>query len=126
MARLQGRQAGWKRPRAGLIQFVLLWFVLSLGAAIASPVIHPQSMEFVCSSTGAVKMIVHLDDGVQEIGESHLDCPLCLLGGPPPAEKTAKFISPLPLGRATQSIPSARIAAATASPLSARGPPILS
>jgi len=34
--------------------------------------------------------------------------------------------TPLPLGRALQSIPAARIAAATASPLPARGPPALS
>ncbi|GAA4357333.1 hypothetical protein GCM10023165_51140 [Variovorax defluvii] len=106
-------------------RLVLLWFVLSLGAAIASPVVNPQALELVCSSAGAIKVVVQTDDGVQEIGASHLDCPLCLLtGAPPPAVRQA-LPHPLPLGHAVQPIPAARIAAATAAPLPARGPPAL-
>jgi hypothetical protein len=102
---------------------VLLWFVLSLGAAAASPLIHPQAVELVCSSVGAVKAVVQTDDGVQELGASHLDCPLCLLTGAPPPSWVAQASSfPLPLDRALRSAPS-RIAAASAAPLPARGPP---
>ena len=36
-----------------LASFVLIWFVLSLGVAVASPVVHPQAMELVCSAAGA-------------------------------------------------------------------------
>lgn len=109
-----------------LVRWVLLWFVLSVGAAIASPIVHPQSFELVCTSAGAIKVIVQTDDGPQEIGSAHLDCPLCLLGGPPTQADPAKPALSLPLGRAMQSIPAARLAAATASPLPARGPPAFS
>ncbi|MDM0115756.1 hypothetical protein QTI66_26640 [Variovorax sp. J22R133] len=108
-------------------RLVLLWFVLSLGVAVAAPVVHPQAMELVCSSAGAVKVIVKGDDGARELGASHVDCPLCVLtGAPPPRADAGTFDLPLPLGRVLQSIPAARLAAATAAPLPARGPPSLS
>jgi len=112
----------------GLVgRWVLLWFALSIGAAVASPIVHPQAVELVCSSAGSIKAVVQTDDGVQEMGASHMDCPLCLLAGaPPPAPAAAAFDLPLPLGRVLQSIPAARLAAATAAPLPARGPPTFS
>ncbi len=113
-----GRRAG-----VGLVRAVLLMFVLSLGVAIASPVVKPQAMELICSGTGIVKAIVHTDDGVQEMGAGHLDCPLCVLGGAPPIPAAVALPTLQPLGHAVQPIPAARIAAATAAPLPARGPP---
>ena len=121
------RQAAFKRPGVGVIRFFLLWFVLAMGVAVASPLVQPQSMELVCSSGGMIKIIVQTDDGAQEMSSAQLDCPLCLLGAaPPPDNHVARAVLSLPLARATQSIPSARIAAATAAPLPARGPPLLS
>ena len=113
------------RHVALLHRLVLAWFVLSLGVAVAAPVVHPQAVELVCSSVGMVKLIVHTDDGAQDVGQagSAMDCPLCTLGGVPPAIVSFKIAMPLPLGRSLQSIPAARLAAATASPLPARGPP---
>ncbi|WP_213958279.1 MULTISPECIES: DUF2946 family protein [unclassified Variovorax] len=103
---------------------VLLWFMLSMGAAIASPIVHPQAVELVCSSAGAIKAVVQTDDGAQELGASHMDCPLCVLtGAPPPAASLAKLPVIQPLGHAAQPIPAARLAAATRAPLPARGPP---
>jgi len=112
------------RTIAALHRLVLAWFLLSLGVAVASPVIHPQAMELVCSAAGTVKIVVQTDDGVRDLGASAMDCPLCVLGGAPPAAAAvAKAASPLPLGHVLQSIPAARLAAATAAPLPARGPP---
>jgi hypothetical protein len=108
-----------------LISFVLMWFVLSLGVAIASPVVHPQAMELLCSSAGAVKVVVQTDDGLQEMGGAHMNCPLCLLVGAPPPTPIVALPSIQPLGHAVQPIPAARIAVATAAPLPARGPPSL-
>ena len=109
-------------PQLG--RLVLLWFVLSLGVAVAAPLVHPQAMELVCSSAGAVKVVVKTDDGARDLGASHLDCPLCALTGAPPSPAEAlHFAHPLPLGHALQPIPAARLAAATAAPLPARGPP---
>lgn len=110
-----------------LHRWVLAWFMLSLGVAVAAPLVHPQSLELVCSSAGMVKVIVHTDEGAQEPGRMAMDCALCAAAGAPPPDAVA--LHPprvLPLGRAVQSIPSARIAAATRSPLPARGPPRLS
>ncbi|MBB3642985.1 DUF2946 family protein [Variovorax atrisoli] len=108
-------------------RWVLLWFVMSLGVAVASPLVNPQAMELVCSAAGSIKVVVHTEDGVKEMGASHMDCPLCVLtGAPPPAMAAPTFDLPLPLGRVVQPIPAARLAAATAAPLPARGPPTFS
>lgn len=108
-----------------LCSLVLLWFVASLGVAMASPVVHPRAMELVCSAAGAVKVIVHTDEGTQDMGMGHMDCPLCMLAGAPPPTPVLPMPSILPLALAVQPIPAARIAAATAAPLPARGPPVL-
>ena len=109
----------------GLIRFVLLWFVLSLGVAVASPIVHPQAFELVCSSAGVAKAVVQTDEGAQEIGASHLDCPLCMPVGAPPPPPVVVLPPVLPLAHAVQPIPAAILAAATALPPPARGPPSL-
>lgn len=120
-------RAGMRRPGVGLIRWVLLWFTLSIGVAVASPMVHPQTVELVCASAGSIKAIVYTDDGVQELGAGHMDCPLCVLSGAPPA---APAVSPLPvlvpMAQAARPIPSTRIATVTAAPMPARGPPALS
>ena len=109
-----------------LARFVLVWFVCALGVAVASPMVHPQAMELVCSSGGAVKLLVKTDNGVQEMGAHSLDCPLCLVGGAPPQQAAPMPAVPVqPLAYVLRSIPSARIAALTAGPPPARGPPAL-
>lgn len=119
-------RAGLRRPGAGLIRWVLLWFALSLGAAIASPVVHPQSVELVCSSAGSVKAIVHTDEGAQELGMGHMDCPLCVLAGAPPATPAVELPAFVPPCHAVQPVPAAHVAVGTAAPPPARGPPPLS
>lgn len=119
-------RAGMRRPGVGLIRWVLLWFALSLGAAVASPLVHPQAVELVCSSAGTVKAIVYTDDGAQELGMGHLDCPLCVLAGAPPATPVVELPVFMPPDHAVRPTPSAHVAAATAgAPLPARGPPSL-
>ena len=60
-----------------LARLVLAWFALSLGVAIASPLVNPQSMELVCATGGAMKLIVKNDDGTAAERSHTLDCPLC-------------------------------------------------
>lgn len=106
---------------------MLAWFAMSLGVATASPFVHPQAMELVCSGAGEIKLIVHTDDGAQEPRGHTLDCPLCVhLGGaaPPPAQ--ARLPAVQPLAHALLPIPAAHIAARTAAPLPPRGPPTFS
>jgi hypothetical protein len=71
-----------------LARCVLVWFALSLGAAIASPVVQPKGMQLICSGTGAMQVLVTGDDAAPGSTSSHtLDCPLCAsLSAPPPLE----------------------------------------
>ncbi|MBC7918624.1 MAG: hypothetical protein H7Y28_12525 [Rhodoferax sp.] len=109
-----------------LTRFLLVWFVLSLGAAVASPIVKPQDILLVCSASGAMKVLVQADDGsTSELGATAMDCSLCLTTGAPPPVAHSHAESVQPLAYALQSIPSAHIAAATSAPLPARGPPTL-
>lgn len=103
---------------------MLAWFVASMGVSVASPLVHPQSIEIICSGSGAIKWMVQTDDGAVEMGASAMDCPLCSQanGAPPPAPALA-VPPPCPLAHAVQPVQAARLAAATAAPLPARGPP---
>ncbi len=106
-----------------LARLVLVWFALSLGAAIASPMVNPQSTQLICTGSGVMKVLITTADGVQEVASQSMDCPLCAsMGAPPPAAHlTAE--PHLPLSYAVQSIPAAVIAKLTAAPPPARGPP---
>ena len=111
-------------PQPGCIgRSVLLWFLLSLGVAIAAPLVHPQAVEMVCSGAGAIKLLVPTDAGLRELGAAQLDCPLCLLSDAPPPRPVAALSLPLPWMRAVALrvvAPAVRVAAA---PMPARGPP---
>ena len=110
---------------------MLVWFALSLGVAVASPLVNPQAVELVCSGNGVMKVIIKSDDGVKEVsafsptgGVSHvLDCPMCAtLAAPPPVVKLNAEPNQA-LSYALQTIPAARMAALVGAPLPARGPP---
>ncbi len=121
--------ANMKMPRTfvALRLWVLAWFMASLGVAIAAPIVHPQPIQIICSSTGTLMLMMQSDDGTAEkMGRAGMDCPLCSPVGGPPVVATGSVIPPLPLAHALQPIAAARIAAATAAPLPARGPPALS
>ena len=108
-----------------LSRLVLAWFVLSLGVAVASPIVKPQDILLVCTGSGAMKMLVQADDGsTSEVVGNSMDCPLCApMVAPPPMDHRA--VEPVqPLSYALQGIPRAHIAARTAAPFPARGPPV--
>ncbi|MGB3451896.1 MAG: DUF2946 family protein [Giesbergeria sp.] len=112
------------RSMTRLRWWLLAWFALYLGAAVASPLIQPQLTEMVCTSAGAVKVIVHSDDGATELGAIGMDCPMCLLGASAPVSSHV----PLPVRPPQAIIPtlSVRVLAviATAAPPPARAPPL--
>ena len=108
------------------VRLVLAWFVMSVGVAVASPLVYPQSMELICTGTGAIKLLIKTDDGAKEISGHSLDCPLCAhVGAPPPATR-AHVPMDHPLARALRPIQAAHIAARAGAPLPPRGPPQLS
>lgn len=106
-----------------LARLVLVWFVLSLGVAIASPLVQPQGIELVCATGGAMKLIVKNADGTAQERGHTLDCPLCATVAAPPPVVVPVVIAPSPLAHALQPLASAHIAARTAAPLPPRGPP---
>ncbi len=109
-----------------IARFVLVWFALSIGVAIASPIVKPQAMELVCSGAGGVTVLVKTDDGTQAVIGLTLDCPLCAPNSAPPPAVARLSAEPLqPLALVLQSFPSARRAPPSAAPPPARGPPTL-
>ncbi|WP_440108512.1 DUF2946 family protein [Acidovorax sp. BL-A-41-H1] len=114
------RQLRW------LARLVLAWFVLSIGVAVASPLVNPQAMELICSGSGVIKVVVKTDDGAKELPSHTLDCPLCAHAGAPPPVSRAQMPVVQPLAHALRPIHAAHIAARTAAPLPPRGPPALS
>lgn len=109
-----------------LARLALAWFVLSLGVAIATPLVQPQSLELICATGGAMKLIVKNTDGTAQERGHTLDCPLCATVGAPPPVLTPVVATPSPLAHVLQPVAAAHIAARTAAPLPPRGPPAFS
>ena len=115
------RNAPW------LAKLALLWFALTLGAAVASPMVQPQQTLVICTGAGMLKVVLADDGTVTAVAASDtgdtLFCPLCLVGGAPPSCELNTLAAPQPLGSLPQSIPAATIVALTAAPPPARAPP---
>lgn len=109
----------WKR-------LAVAWFLLTLGVAGASPFVNPKAMELVCSSGGAITMVVLDDDGqAQAPGQHTLDCPLCLAPALPLPPVSLAMAQPHPLAAALHPFAAAHIASLVGAPLPPRGPPAL-
>lgn len=108
-----------------MARWVLLCFALSLGVAVASPLVNPQAIQLICSGSGAMKLIALADDGTAQVTRHGLDCPLCASthGGAPPSADALPLAPPRPLALALAAFFSAHITLLTAAPLPARGPP---
>lgn len=104
-------------------RFVLVWFVLALGTAAATPLVQPQSLQLVCSSTG-MSVFVSIDqDGNAQVGAGLAQCPLCIVAGAPPPWQPPPSVAQLPPVPPLDITVLARTASRTAPPLPARGPP---
>jgi hypothetical protein len=109
-----------------IARWVLMWFALSLGVAIASPGVQPKGTEMVCSEGGVMKLVVHNDDGSTATTSFALDCPVCAnLGAPPPALAWAAE-PPFELAFSLLPLEVARIDSLLRSPWQARAPPAAS
>ena len=66
-----------------IARLVLAWFVLSLGVAVASPIVNPQNLLMVCSGSGAMKVLLQSDDGTAtELGAQGMDLSLIHISEP--------------------------------------------
>ena len=109
-----------------ITRFVLVWFVLFIGVAVASPWVKPEAVQLVCSAMGGVKLVQADAAGSDVVGVAHtaLDCPACL---PLIAPPVADLLAPLPTGSLShvlQPLPAARLASLLGQPWQARAPPI--
>lgn len=111
-----------------LARLALAWFALTLGVAVAAPMLQPQAVQLVCDAVGGVKLVALQGDGSAGGQVLHgLDCVLCLSGG------AAPVATPLPptlppasdCGQARKQESAACVQQARA-PLPARGPPAYS
>jgi hypothetical protein len=107
------------RHAAFLARCVLAWFVLSLGVAVAAPVVQLRGVELICAA-GSFKLLLPADGNVPHA--MALDCPLCSpSAAPPPAVSALPLLvlaATTPVARATLPQP-----ALAQLPPSARGPP---
>lgn len=116
------------RKSSLICRLVLAWFALTLGAAIAAPIVHGRAVELVCSDAGMPQPVVPDEDGkaTRTVGQHALDCPLCLAAStaPPPSPG---FAAAGDMPRAPDRAPVVRFpapsAVASGAPLPARGPP---
>jgi hypothetical protein len=107
-----------------LTRLVLVWFALSVGVAIASPLVNTQGMELVCTGTGSMKLVGQ-GEGDASASTKTMDCPLCMPFAAPPPALNSTLTQPSPLAHAMLPFAAAHIAALTAPPLPSRGPPAL-
>lgn len=107
-------------------RLVLVWLALFLGAAVASPLAHPEGVQVVCTEAGSVKLVQLDADGQEAEGSQHgLHCPWCLpVAAPPPVQSPAQVH--VGLSHALTPTEQARLASLIGLPWQARAPPSLS
>ena len=112
-----------------LVQFLLAWWILAMGVAIAAPLVHAQPLDMVCSVGGSMKWVVSPaadtpdSDSPQKPSIGPMECPLCMSMVLPTAPTSVTPATPIGQSYALRPMPAAHIAARTAAPLPARGPP---
>lgn len=115
------RNAPW------LAKLALLWFALTLGVGVASPVVQPQQELVICTGAGMLKVVLADNGTVTAAATSDtgdiLFCPLCLVGGAPPFFVNRTLAPQQPLSHALRSMAAAIVTAETAAPPPARAPP---
>ena len=110
-----------------IARLVLVWFALSVGVAMASPIVKPQGVELMCSASGLMKLLVKTDGGGKVVSLHTLDCSLCASGHAPPPPLVRWGVEPAQaLAHVQPGIAAAHLASLTAAPLPARGPPAFS
>ena len=106
-----------------IARLVLVWFALTLGAAVASPLMAPKTTLLVCSGASVKMMVQGAGGDATEVGHATLDCPLCaVMNAPPPVANAA--VQPRPaLSHVLLPLKTARLAAHNGAPWQARAPP---
>ena len=108
-----------------LTRFVLVWFALFIGVAVASPLVNPEGVQMVCTAKGSVKLVQPSADGDDASNKwLGVHCPLCLPVAAPPLASADTGVH-VGLSFALNALPQARLAWLTGLPWQARAPPTL-
>ena len=111
------------RQAKHLVRWVLLSFVFALTAAVASPLLQPQSVIWVCTAYGMT--MVSDDDSGTAPAQQGMHCVLCAPTGAPPLAEYSPHIGFDALSYVLQPIAAAHVAWRAHALLFARGPPPL-
>ncbi len=111
------------QPCRSLTRLVLVWFVLALGAAAATPLVRPPNLQLVCSSAGLSHLVDVDQGGTRALGDGLASCPLCIVPGAPPPWQAGQGQSPSPVVALSVVGEAQRTPLPSAPPLPARGPP---
>lgn len=113
------------RSTTWLARLALAWFMWTLGFAVAAPLVHPQSLQIVCSASAGWSFVAVGPDGQPAPAGAHaLDCPLCLTAGGPAPQSGMPALPTRPPVAVPSPLPGPPPAAALAgAALPARGPP---
>lgn len=119
--RLQPRLSLFRSPA----RWLLLCWLLSLAAPVASPLFKPQSLQLVCSGAGVSKLLIKDDEGGARSDGLGVDCPLCCSAGAPPPRPPGREAPQPAWTLVSAARAEAALVARSAAPLPARGPPAL-
>ena len=110
-----------------LTRFLLVWVVLCVGSAVASPLVKPEAVHLVCTAIDGVKL-VQLDAAGADVDSaaSHtaLDCPACLPLIAPPVADVLAPLTTSHLSHVLQTLSASRLASLRGQPWQARAPPV--
>jgi hypothetical protein len=115
------------REARSIVRWMLVWFALSIGVAVAAPVVNPQALTLICTTAGNVKFVAesvgdNADSAPSGMQTHALDCVMCLPGGAPPATSAVQHAGPAARSPQPAALPE-RVPARFAKAASARGPP---
>ena len=110
------------RNKLSFVRWMLVWFGLSLGVAVASPLVNPQALTLVCSAAGVVQLKIGSDGDAPSTPLHTMHCVLCLSLAAPPVT-VAAVATPLSLDFVFRDAPAQRPQGCVTTAATARGPP---
>lgn len=115
------------REARTIVRWMLVWFALSIGVAVAAPVVNPQALTLICTTAGSVKFVSDSAgdsaDGLPSGMQAHaLDCVMCLPAGAAPVSAPV-FSVPVSARALQPAAPPAHTVSRPIEAASARGPP---
>lgn len=111
-------------PTTWLRRWIAACLLLSMGVAMASPLVQPRSMELICAGGGGAKLVLHSEGALPSHGNGGMDCLLCLVESAPPTAAPVPWAGGSPLAGAPAQPPPVSVLVSAAALPPARAPPV--